>query len=68
MSKMSKLITEKYLLATRTHYPGYAPHGLSIFTWTGIHAQRNSATEKSNRLPSSAAAATEFLYTHKNTM
>ena len=66
---MSKLIIENYFLATRTQYPGYAPHGLSI----SIHMDRNpcaknSATEKSNRLPSSAAAATEFLHTHKNTM
>jgi len=68
VSKMSKLITEKYFLATRTHYPGYAQHGLSI----SIHMDRNpcsknTATAKSNCL-SSSAAATEFLYTHKNTM
>ena len=37
MSKMSKLIVEKYFLATRTLYPGYAPHGLSI----SIHMDRN---------------------------
>jgi len=69
VSKMSKLIIEKYFLATRTHYPGYAPHGLGI----SIHMDRNPCakkycyTEKSNCLPSSAAA-TEFLYTHKKTM
>jgi len=38
---MSKLI-ENYFLATRTHYPGYAPHGLSI----SIHMERNPCAKK----------------------
>ena len=32
MSKMNERIVEKYFLATRTLYPGYAPHALSIST------------------------------------
>jgi len=32
MSKTNKRIVEKYFLATRTFYPAYAPHALSIST------------------------------------
>ena len=39
---MSKLIIEKYFLATWTHYPGYAPHGLSI----SIQMDRNPCAKK----------------------
>jgi len=39
---MSELIIEKYFLATRTHYPGYAQHGLSI----SIHMDRNPCSKK----------------------
>jgi len=62
---MSKLIIESTFLQQEPRL---------CTTWTehkhshgqeGIHVQRNTAIEKSNSLPS--AAATEFLYTHKNT-
>jgi len=61
VSKMSKLIIEKYTLSR------------PCTTWTEhkhSHGQEsmhkeNTGTEKSNHLPSSAAAATELLYTHK---
>jgi len=39
---MSEHIIEKYFLATRTHYPGYEPHGLSI----SIHMDRNPCAKK----------------------